>query len=219
MKKISIIAWIGIGLAAGCSSSKITSSWTASGVQPKEYRKILVLGLINEPDRSIRENMETHLVNDLKDMGYNAVCSCIEFDPRAFENMSEKEALAKLDKSGIDAVLTIVLLDKQKEKYYVPERLHYSPYSIYHNRFWGYYTTIYDRVYAPGYYTVNTKYFWESNFYSLSGNPELMYSVQSQSFEPGTTAALSHEYGRMIVKDIVNHNILVAARSTGLKPI
>jgi hypothetical protein len=206
MKKI-ITGFILLAIFAGCSSSRITSSWKAENVTPKAYHKILVLGLINEPDRTIREQMEEHIVGDLKELGYNAVCSCNEFDPKAFENINEQEALKKLSNSGIDAVLTVVLLDKSKEKYYVPGRVYYSPYVIYHNRFYGYYRTMYDRVYQPGYYETSTKYFWESNFYTLDGK-DLLYSAQSQSFDPASASLLSHEYGEMIVKDMVKNNVL-----------
>lgn len=206
MKKIIIVSVLFI-IFTGCSSSRITSSWKAENVTPKAYHKILVLGLINEPDRTIREKMEEHIVGDLKGLGYNAVCSCNEFDPKAFENINEQEALEKLSNSGIDAVLTVVLLDKAKEKYYIPGRVYYSPYVIYHNRFYGYYRTMYDRVYQPGYYETSTKYFWESNFYTLEGK-DLLYSAQSQSFDPASASSLSHEYGEMIVKDMVKNNVL-----------
>jgi hypothetical protein len=214
-----MMGMIALFLIAGCTTSKITSSWKAGDIQPEKYKKILVLGLINDPDRTVREKMEEHLVGDLRDLGYDAVCSCNEYNPKAFENMKEQEALAKLNSSGIDAVLTIVLLDKQKERYYVPERVTYTPYAVYRNRFWGYYTTMYGRVYSPGYYAEDTKYFWESNFYNFSNGPQLLYSAQSQSFEPGSANSLSHEYGQMIVKDMVKNNILVNQKEIKLKPI
>lgn len=219
MKQVYKIAAIALLLFAGCNTSKITSSWKAENIQPGEYKKILVLGLINEPDRTIREQMEEHIMGDLRDLGYDAVCSCDEFNPRAFENLTEKEALAKLSNSGIDGVLTIVLLDKQKERYYEPARINYSPYGYYHNRFWGYYNTMYGRVYAAGYYVTSTKYFWESNFYNLKNGTELLYSVQSRSFDPASTGSLSHEYGQMIVKDMVKNNILTNRNEIKLKPM
>ncbi|MBL7743799.1 MAG: hypothetical protein JNN00_10035, partial [Chitinophagaceae bacterium] len=95
MKKILISGTLVFFLIA-CSSTRITSSWKADNITARQYNKILVLGLINEPDRTVREEMEQHLVGDLKDMGYNAICSCDEFDPKAFDKMNEKEALAKL---------------------------------------------------------------------------------------------------------------------------
>jgi len=209
--RISIISLLSIA----CNSTKITSSWKAESVQPVKYKKILVLGLINEPDRSIRENMEINLVTNLKSLGYDATCSCDEFDPKTFEHMTEKEALAKLGNAGIDAVLTVVLLDKEKEKYYVPGRVYYSPYAVYHNHFWGYYTTIYDRVYSTGYYVTDTKYFWETNLYSFDKTPQLLYSAQSQSFDPLSTSALTYDYGKMIIKDLVKNNVV--KDQTGVK--
>jgi len=217
MKKILISGTMALLLIA-CSSTRITSSWKADNIQAKQYKKILVLGLINEPDRTVRENMEEQLVSGLKDMGYDAVCSCDEFGPKSFESMKEEDALAKLGNSGIDAVLTIVLLDKDKERYYVPGRVSYTPYNVYHRRFFGYYSTMYRRVYSPGYYVTDTKYFWESNFYNLSDGQELLYSVQSQSFEPGSAKSLAHEYGQMIIKDIVKNNVLTK-KEPMLKPM
>jgi hypothetical protein len=102
-----------------------------------------------------------------------------------------------------------VLLDKTKERYYVPAQINYSPYVIYRNRFWRYYTTMYDRIYTPGYYTVETKYFWESNFYDMDSK-QLLYSVQTRSFDPSSTESLAHEYGQLIVSNMVKSKILSA---------
>lgn len=177
-----------------------------------------MLGLIREADRSIREKMEEHVVGDLKEMGYNAVCSCDEFSPKVFENMDEKDAVNKLNGGGIDAVLTIVLLDKSREKYYVPGKVYYSPYFLYQSRFWGYYRTMYERIYSPGYYVVDTKYFWESNFYNLTSK-KLLYSAQSQSFDPSTAENMAHEYGKMIVKNMEKNNIIVKQENENTKPM
>jgi hypothetical protein len=217
MKHLLKLSVLPLFLLMSCgSTSHITSSWKAPGAQAKKYKKIVVLGMIQEADRTIREKMEQHIVGDLKAMGYDAVCSCDEYSPKAFEGMSEKEAIAKLQHSGVDAVLTITLLDKEKEKYYVPGRITYSPYYMYHNRFYGYYQTMYQRVYSKGYYVTNTKYFWESNLYDLESN-SLLYSAQSQSFDPASTESLSHEYGLMIVKDMVKNNVLIDQKTSTLK--
>src|SRR5437868_5233007 len=90
-----------------CSSSVITSSWKAETIAPKKYKKILVLALINGPDRTLRENMEAKLVAEINELGYSAVCSCDEFGPKYFEDLKEQQALSKLNSSGVDAVLTI----------------------------------------------------------------------------------------------------------------
>jgi hypothetical protein len=203
-------------LSACGPTSYISSSWKAANVQPREYKKIVVLGLVRDADRSMREKMEQHIVGDLKELGYDAVCSCDEYDPKKFEGMNEKQAVDQMKNAGVDAVLTIVLLDKVKERFYVPGRTDYTPYSIYHNRFYGYYRTMYGRVYTPGYYTEDTKYFWESNFYDLSTD-SLLYSAQSRSFDPVSSETLGHEYGKMIVKDLVKSAVLKDQKTVVLK--
>ena len=220
MKNLIKIAAVLLFLFWGCGpSSYITSTWKAENIQPKKYNKIVVLGLIREADRTIRERMEQHVVGDLTDLGYNAVCSCDEYNPKAFDGLTEQQAIAKLRDSGVDAVLTVTLLDKTREKYYVPGRVYYSPYYVYQHRFYGYYRTMYDRIYSEGYYVTNTKFFWESNFYDMEKD-QLLYSAQSQSFDPNSTESLSHEYGQMIVKDMVKNNILTNQKSEAtLRPM
>jgi hypothetical protein len=219
MKQFKYLAVAMLFILFSCSSSRITSTWKAENIQAKKYNKILVIGLVREADRSIREKMEQHLLGDLRERGFNAICACEEFGPKAFENTSEKQALDKLSGSGIDAVLTIVLLDKSKERYYVPGHVNYTPYNMYRNRFWGYYTTMNARIYSPGYYEVTTKYFWESNFYDMDGK-QLLYSVQTQSFDPPSTENLAHEYGKLIIGDLVKTNILTnqTTQPNGIKP-
>ncbi len=207
--KTRIIIYILLAmLFTACSSSRITHSWKAPNISGKKFNKIMVVALLKDDNVLMREKMENHLLGDLAEKGYTAVSSLKEYGPKSFEGMKENEIVSKLQNSGVDAVLTIVLLDKQRERYYVPGRVYYSPYIIYHRRFWGYYTTIYDRIYSPGYYQTDTKYFWESNLYDLS-TKELLYSVQTESFDPASAESLGHEYGKMIVKDMFDKNVLV----------
>ncbi|MBI5370974.1 MAG: hypothetical protein HZA79_02980 [Sphingobacteriales bacterium] len=216
MKQLLKLAVLLLFLLPGCSSSRITSSWKADNVQPQAFKKIIVLGLIRENDRSLRENMEQHLVAELKNLGYDASCSCDEYNPKTFENLNEEQAISKLRNSGVDAVLTVVLLDKTRERFYVPGRVQYTPYRVYYNRFWGYSRTMYGRIYSEGYYTEDTKYFWESNLYDLKTN-NLLYSAQSQSFDPASSERMGDEYGRMISNDLVKKNVLVNLKEEQVK--
>lgn len=218
MKKVLKLALLLLFIAAGCGpSSKITSTWKADSLTPKKFKKIVVVGIIREADRTLREKMEQHLAADLRDLGYDASCSCDEYSPKTFENMNEEQVIGKMRNAGVDAVLTVVLLDKTKERYYVPGRVRYTPYVVYHNRFWIYTRTVYDRIYTEGYYNENTKYFWETNLYDLTEkSQQLIYSAQSQSFDPVSSETLGHEYGQMIAADMVKNNVLVNLKTTGV---
>jgi len=207
MKKIIWLSMPLILIVTACTTSRITSSWKAENTVSKKYNKIMVLGLIRDTDRSLRENMENHFVGDLNALGYDAVSSLKEFGPKAFDKMNEEDAVRKLKDSGIDGVITIVLLDKAKERKYYPGNLYYYPYGYYYNRFWGYRIALSHRIYESGYYAFDTKYFWESNLYDME-TQKLVYSVQTQSFDPATSESMGHEYGQMIVKDMVKKNVL-----------
>jgi hypothetical protein len=212
MKPVFIAVLSVILLATGCTSSRITHSWKSETAGAKQYNKIMVVGLIHDNDRLLREEMENQVAIHLKELGYNCVSSLRELGPKSFAGMKEEEAISKLRNDGVDAVITIVLLDKSKERYYVPGRVYYTPYTIYYRRWWGYYSTIYSRIYEPGYYREDTRYFWESNFYDM-GNRELLYSVQTESFDPASTASLAHEYGQLIVNDMVKNKVLTGQKS------
>ena len=188
-------------------SSRITSSWKSDQADGSKYKKIIVLGLAKESDRSLREQMEQHIAADLRDLGYDATCACADFGPKAFEYLSEKQALEKLRNADVDAVMTVVLLDKVKERFYVPGQVQYTPYYVYHRRFWGYYSTMYTRVYSEGYYVTDTRYFWETNLFDLKAD-QLVYSAQSESFDPASVESMAHEYGQLLVKDMLQKSML-----------
>jgi len=215
-KKFIISFWIvGYFMISGCETLEITSTWRLSPQPGDGMRRILIMGLNREADRSVMMEMERHLSEDLRARGYQATSSLVEYGPHTFDRLSESEALRKLQASGYDAVLTIVLLDKERERHYVPGQVIYTPYVFYHNRFWGYRTVLVQRIYEPGYYVSDTRYFWESNLYSLKEGQVLLFSAQSRSFEPDNASSFGHQYAKSIVERMVDQGIL----SLGATPI
>jgi hypothetical protein len=207
MKHIKFLNLALILLITGCATSKITTSWKANDITPQKYNRVLVLALINDKDRRIKERMEQHFVGDLTDLGYSAISALQMFGPKAFDSLTEKSALEKIKNSGVDAVVTIVLLDKHKENKYIPAGINYS------RDFSGYYDLRRSAVFEPGYYVSDTKYFWESNFYDM-GTQQLLYSVQTESFSPKNIESMGHEYGLLIVNSMKNAKILERKKST-----
>jgi hypothetical protein len=84
----------------------------------------------------------------------------------------------------------------------------YTPYVVYYSRFWGYRTALVQRVYEPGYYVSDTKYFWETNLYSLREAQLLLFSAQSKSFEPGNASTFGHQYARSMINRMVDQGVL-----------
>lgn len=208
----SIIALIISGfLWSSCSNTLVVSSWKSDQTVSSNYKNIIVLGIINQKDRSLRVELENSMVKQLRSLGYHAISAMDKFGPNSFKKVNEDSIASELVNSGFDAVITTTLLDKSKEHSYNPGNISYQPLGIYYNRFGRYYTTIYDRVYMPGYYTTQTNFFLETNLYDLS-TKELVYSVQGKSFDPSSASALSTDYSKAIVKDMKSKGILISQK-------
>lgn len=191
----------------GCRSSYITGSWKTEQPVPALYNKVLVLGLMGDEDSSLRGKMEDHMVGDLVGLGIQAISATRAFGTRAFEGLNEGEAIDKLRETGVEAVMTIVLLNKNKEKRIFEGNPRFWPAEYYNTRFWQYYDERRRSIYERDYYTINTRYLWESNFYNLK-DQALLYTVQTQSFDPSTVESLAHEYGKLIIKNMTKKKIV-----------
>jgi hypothetical protein len=210
MKKMLVASLIiSTIISLGCSSgTKITSSWKspAAPSSASAYKNVMVLALLSERDRSLQQSMEKEMVDELAGKGISAASAYETFGPGRFST-NEKLAVRQLKKTRADAVMTITLLDKTKESNYVPGNVTFQPLGVYYNRFSGYYNYAYNRMYNQGYYTTNTNYFWESNLYDLKSN-KLVYSVQTESFDPASAQVLSKDYSRKIVENMMKQGVL-----------
>ena len=170
----------------------------------------MVVGIIKDTGNSLREQMESHLVNDLKSIGYNAVSALNEFGENGLKGLEQEQTYVQLCNKGIDAVITIALLDSKKEKYYVPARVKYYSNLYYYNRIWNYNTIQADIMAIKTSYEESTQFLWESIFFDLE-TLSPVYTVQTKTFDPVSLDAMSHEYGRLIIKDMLKKKMLLPA--------
>ncbi|HEY8389279.1 MAG TPA: hypothetical protein VIK74_11780 [Parasegetibacter sp.] len=208
LRSIVSIAAFSVVIVA-CSSTRVTSSWKSPDAPASNlsYNRVMVVALLAEKDRSLQQKMETALVDQLVSKGVAATSAYQEFGP-GFSNRNERQVMRQLKATGADAVMTIVLLDKTKEEQYVPGNAQFAPVGFYYNRFWGYYSYMYDRIYSPGYYTTTTGYFWESNLYDLKAD-KIVYSVQTESFDPPSAENLAREYASKITENMMREGVLI----------
>lgn len=193
---------------AACQPSKITQSWAANDAGPKMYKKILVLGVLSDNDNELQTKIENHVAEDLQALGYMALAANKVFPAGTFVKGDTVKAVNALLNSGFDGIFTIVLLDKNKERFYVPGRItdYNSPGQ--YNAFTRYYNRVAERIYAPGYYGEETKYVWENNFYDL-GSKRMIYSARSRTFDIATKSTLAHTYGLLMAESLVKKKILI----------
>lgn len=190
-----------------CKATKITSTWKADNHVNKPYHNVMVWSILPESDSTLRKQIETHLVNDLVSKGYHAISSLEVYKEKAYKKLSAKEIIGEFKSTGVDAVMSIVLLNKEKEEKYYPGGFFNQPVNNY-GRLDQYYSNVYERVLMPGYYVRTTNYYWESYFFEIK-NDKLVYSVHTKSFDPYTTDLLAHENGLLIIKDMLKKKIIL----------
>jgi hypothetical protein len=208
MKRVLFLSLV-VGMLFSCSSTHLITSWKAPDASAHKFSKVLVGAVMGGQYIELRANVENALVQSLKAKGVNAFSSYELYGPKAFEGMSQKDAAAKIEQDGFDGAFTVVLLDRTKERNYVPGNLYYSPYYMGYGRYWSHYYMMYDRVYTPGYYTTSTNYILEANFYNLIGDGDaLEYSAQTQSFDPSSIQRLAQEFSKTVVDDMMAKGLL-----------
>jgi hypothetical protein len=206
MKKLFLIPLLAFLIS--CQPSKITQSWAAKDAKPIKYKKILVLGVLTDNDIELQTKIENHLADDLRAMGYLAIAANKVFPAGTFVKGDTARATAAIAGKGFDAILTIVLLDKKKEPYFVPGRItDYTKYDDY-SGFNRYFNNVAEQIYTPGYYGEETKYIWENNFYDLNSR-KMIYSARSRSFDITSKTILAHTYGLLMAQSLVEKNILI----------
>ena len=213
MRKIILLALPVLVILASCNSTQVTTSWkdNKSSATISNFQKVLVLGLLSNKNRAVKDRMEAQLAGTLKQYGTNAIAASSLYEPKTFDNMTEAEALQKLQSDGIDAVITFALVDKNTSQNYVPGAYGWGP------GFWGYYHAWRWGGYgwgwgAPGYVTNNTKYIFETNLYDVTSNNKMIYSAHSESFDPNSSADLAVGYSNSLIKDFQKQGLLAGRR-------
>jgi len=206
MKRIKLqIIFFLLFMLYGCASPYIRTAWKAQHAFSGKYNKILVAGIIKDEDLTLRRQVETHFTEDLRESGYNAVSALEEYGSKGLANLGEEETYIQLRSSGTDAVITIALIDKTKEKYHKPRKAYGYVSHYYYNRIWNY-QTIQGEL-ADGYYPANAKFFWETILFDLN-TLEPQCTVQKKSFKAGDAEIIGHENGKQIIRRMLKEKIL-----------
>ncbi|RFS18894.1 hypothetical protein DVR12_26305 [Chitinophaga silvatica] len=203
MKAIINSALVGILLIlfGACGTSvQMTGTWKAPEAPTSGFHNILVTAITS--NLGAKQSVETQMVNDLRAHGIMAGRSVDIFPPKfnPLDDNDKAQAEQTMKAQGYDAVLTVSLLRKESELRYVPGTIGYAPYPAYgwYGGFWPYYGYMYGSVYSPGYYTTDKTYFLESNLYDLTNNGKLVWSGQSETYNPGSLESFSKAYAAKV---------------------
>lgn len=138
MTKFSFTIICCLLLLSGCLPSRVTPVWTAAPTVPIDYNKIMVAGIFDTKDDSLRAQLERAMAKELSELGYYAVSAFDEFGPYGLRSLSEEATYLSLCDNGIDAVLTFALVDESYGKSLAKGPAQKYTSLFYYNRIWNY---------------------------------------------------------------------------------
>lgn len=195
-----IAAIIAVFMLWGCSSTKVLSSWMLDSPPANSLNKVLVLAIIH--DRQLKENLENQMARELVAARINAATATSVFGPKDFRGMTEEQISARMKQAGYSAIILLSLVDKEYDRSYTPGMVYASPRTMGYNRYYRRYVYAYDRIYTPGYYRSSTNYVLQADIYTTNEDDALIYSAQTQSYDPTSKESLAEGFAKAIVADL-----------------
>ena len=217
---------------AALESCSITAATTITGTwkdpEAANYKDFFVVVLSkNLPARS---SLEKDISKKLKHEGVKVSKSLSVFpSTEKLETPEEKKAaVEKIQGLGHDAIITIVLVRQTEEERYVPGVNSSTPTPVgigtgYYNpvrggalppgsygSFGGYYANASTAYTTKGYYEMDKNYFVQSNVYDARTS-KLVWSAQSETFNPANLAAASSDFSTVMVEAMKKAKILYKA--------
>ncbi|MEO9871591.1 hypothetical protein [Ekhidna sp.] len=203
MKSKSLIL-LSLLVLHSCVPEGLMRTWSTTEDYDRQFNSILVMGLINNVN--LRNEVENEVVTTGGKAGLKCVNGMSMFPPELGKPFEDVErAKERMRNNGFDGVITVALVDIKEERY-VPPQTGYSP-LVYYNRFGNYFFRTYDLVYQPGYFTQDTKYFIETNFYELREG-KLVWSGRSTVFTREELNSYLANYSRGLFKELKMEGII-----------
>ncbi len=212
MKRVCVLFIITIAMIfAACSATKETAGvWVnKEKIQGKSYDNFFIT--VMTADIEARVKLENELAAIVTSRGHKAIKSyeVLPADLKDPKPPAVDDLIAKIKASDCDAVFVASLLDKNDDIRYIPGGTHYTMRSDYSwaGSFYGYYYHYYTTVSTPGYYSSDKTFFMQSNLFDKASQ-ELMFSVQSEIFNPSSLASFSRTYTSTLMKQLGNAKLL-----------
>jgi hypothetical protein len=212
MKRVSslLLIFLAVVLLQGCYSTNISASWLSQEHQPRNFKKLLVIGM--STNVVARSTVEDELVYFFRIKGINAVAASSVLAPdRNITSQPQEVQHDALVKAGFDGVFAISLLEKKETTKYVSGTTNYAPasfYGGYYGSFYSYYPHMYSNVYQPGYYAASEEVILNSSLFDVDTG-DLMWSAQSETVDQSSLDNFANSYAKSMATTVVKRNVII----------
>ncbi len=163
----------------------------------------MVVAILPDEDSVVREQIETSFRTALLNMGYNTVTAISEFGRTGLRDLGEDETYKKIHGRGIDAVVTVALVNRTKETSSLPVAAHSYRNNFYFNRIFQYK----DNLTQPGNNSPNEEYYWECLLFDLN-KLEASISVQTSPSAKPAQLKMGDQLARHLIRRMAKEKTL-----------
>jgi len=201
---ISFLALLAI---SGCASVSLQSSWKAPDLKPKQYRKLLVVGLSEKPQ--MRQIFEEVFVGEMSKKGAAGIASYTVTGLDAKATKASLEDAVK--KSGADGVVITRLSDTKSHKdrrtgFVLTERGTYTDYNDDYG-FYGANVSYMNFVHQPVDVTTSTEASIETTLFD-AGTGNMVWSAKSNAVNPEGIINISKDVADIVIKTMSRDGLL-----------
>jgi hypothetical protein len=209
IRNLTLLFLVAITLQ-GCYSTSISASWMSDKHQPRNFKKLLVIGM--STNVVARATFEDELVYFMRLKGINAVAATSVMTPdRNLVSQPQEVQKKTLVDEGFDGVFAISLLEKNNSTKYVSGTSTYAPasfYGGYYSSFYSYYPHMYSNVYQPGYYVASQEIILNSSLFDIESG-DLLWSAQSDTTDPSSVDDAANSYAKSMVTQILKRSVII----------
>jgi hypothetical protein len=192
-------------LITSCSPRYVNTVWKNDHAFPGKYNKIMVASIVNNQDTVLRKNIETHFIEALGSMGYVTVSALAEFGPYGLKDLDQEDSYIRLCNKGIDAIITIALLNKDRATGSESHQSYAQPVKYYYNRIWHYKELQGKEPLAAS--DSLMKYAWEMILFDLT-TLQPHYIAQTKTIDGAIHQSMQDEFWNAFVKKLRNDRFL-----------
>ena len=191
-------------LLNSCASTDHVRDWSSSEEYDRHFRNLMIMGLVNKV--SLRNEVEYEVTEAAHKIGLKATNSMAMFPPELGKAFDDTERIkVRLQENGFDGILTVAIIDVSAERYVKPETK-YVP-LVYYDRFTNYYYRTEALVYKPGYFSLQSRYFMETNLYELKAG-KLVWSGRSFAFDAQELERTLPSYAKKLFKELSKEGVI-----------
>ena len=192
-----VLSFVALALVA-CASTQLTNSWTSPDYKGPPLKKILVVGVSNQP--ALRRTFEDEFVKDLKAVGVEAVAS-YNFIPDG-GRAEEAQVNQAVKDAGADGVLITRLVRVDVNTQVTP--VYPSTMGM---GYYGGYAGAYGGYYDPGMVTQTDTIVLETNLYGVDES-HLLWSGTTQTFAPTSLNQEMPGFAKIIIGALQKHKLI-----------